>query len=108
MVLSSPSELISCTELSRPTVSGSTACGNSTVSRTGKTGSIRRSTSPEGSELGIFRTFSAILLLSHSNEVECQILKFVKLRFRCLLVQKDANAAVLDQTASTNARDSTP
>ena len=38
MVLSSPKELISCTELSRPTVSGNTACGNSTVSRTGSTG----------------------------------------------------------------------
>src|SRR5579864_61614 len=43
MVLSSPSELISWTELSRPTVSGSTACGKRTVSRTGKTGSERLS-----------------------------------------------------------------
>ena len=41
MVLSSPSELISCTELSRPTVSGRTACGNSTVSLTGSTGRLR-------------------------------------------------------------------
>ncbi len=41
MVLSSPSELINCTELSRPTVRGSTAWGNSTVSRTGRIGSDR-------------------------------------------------------------------
>src|SRR5438874_12763567 len=39
MVLSSPRELISWTELSRPTVSGNTAWGKSTVSRTGNTGS---------------------------------------------------------------------
>src|SRR5215467_10910604 len=43
MVLSSPSELISWTELSRPTVNGNTACGNKTVSRTGNTGSERLS-----------------------------------------------------------------
>ena len=33
-----PRELISWTELSRPTVRGRTACGNSTVSRTGRIG----------------------------------------------------------------------
>ena len=43
MVLSSPRELINWTELSRPTVRGSTACGNSTVSRTGSSGSVRAS-----------------------------------------------------------------
>src|SRR5579863_5868804 len=41
MVLSSPSELISWTELSRPTVRGKTAWGNRTVSRTGSTGRAR-------------------------------------------------------------------
>jgi hypothetical protein len=41
MVRSSVSDSISWIELSRPTVSGRTAWGNSTVSRTGNTG-IRR------------------------------------------------------------------
>ncbi len=43
MVLSSPRELMSWTELSRPTVRGRTACGNRTVSRTGSTGKARTS-----------------------------------------------------------------
>jgi hypothetical protein len=41
IVRSSPSDSISWMELSRPTVSGSTAWGNSTVSRTGRTGILR-------------------------------------------------------------------
>ncbi len=41
IVFSSPSDWISWIELSRPTVSGSTAWGNSTVSRTGNTGTGR-------------------------------------------------------------------
>jgi hypothetical protein len=45
---SSPSELISCIELSRPTVSGKTACGKSTVSRTGKIGSATAGSSAFG------------------------------------------------------------
>ena len=41
IVFSSPSDWINRIELSRPTVSGSTAWGNSTVSRTGSTGIAR-------------------------------------------------------------------
>jgi hypothetical protein len=41
MVRSSPSDSISWMELSRPTVNGSTAWGNNTVSRTGSTGILR-------------------------------------------------------------------
>src|ERR1700751_3893747 len=72
MVLSSPRELISCTELSRPTVSGRTAWGNSTVSRTGRIGNDRSSGSfgSFGCMLGSERDFSGIFLL------EWLVLKF--------------------------------
>src|SRR5438067_2157532 len=72
IVLSSPRELISCTELSRPTVSGRTAWGNSTVSRTGRIGNDRSSGSfgSFGCMLRSERDFSGISLL------ECVVLKF--------------------------------
>src|SRR5260370_33415898 len=63
MVLSSPSEVMSCTELSRPTVSGSTACGNRTVSRTGNTGYDCSVCGDAASALpSILRVWSAIWL----------------------------------------------
>src|SRR2546427_2851375 len=72
IVLSSPRELISCTELSRPTVSGRTAWGNSTVSRTGRIGNERSSGSfaSFGCMLRSERDFSGIFLL------EWLVLKF--------------------------------
>src|SRR5947208_14023935 len=72
MVLSSPRELINCTELSRPTVSGRTAWGNSTVSRTGRIGNDRSSGSfgSFGCMLRSERDFSGISLL------ECVVLTF--------------------------------
>src|SRR6266513_3586636 len=72
IVLSSPRELISCTEPSRPTVSGRTACVNSTVSRTGRIGNDRSSGSfgSFGCMLRSERDFSGISLL------ECVVLKF--------------------------------
>src|SRR2546429_5877604 len=72
IVLSSPRELINWTELSRPTVSGRTAWGNSTVSRTGRIGNERSSGSfgSFGCMLRSERDFSGISLL------ECVVLKF--------------------------------
>src|SRR5215470_5594042 len=70
MVLSSPRELISWTELSRPTVRGSTAWGNNTVSRTGRIGSTPVSSSTFGFGVRSVRVFSAMVHL------ECLVLNF--------------------------------
>src|SRR5258708_30762604 len=86
MVFSSPKELISWMELSRPTVRGRTACGKSTVSRTGKTGkplwlvSITEppSTMISGESLVLFRVSDAIILfldMTTLNDIDDSTIK---------------------------------
>ena len=71
IVLSSPRELINCTELSRPTVNGSTAWGKNTVSRTGRTGSVR---GPLPS-IGFLSRLYVAGLIGHSHSLSVSSLK---------------------------------
>jgi hypothetical protein len=81
MVFSSPSDWINWIELSRPTVSGSTACGNNTVSRTGSTGNGRPDglSSRSSADLEPF----GLMMLTKSLGMlflECPFIKFHSIR----------------------------
>ncbi len=92
MVFSSPRDWISWMELSRPTVSGSTACGKSTVSRTGRTGIGCFAPAISGSS-GDFVVGFMTLTKSPAIDLilECTYIRFPS--FRCMNLAKVATAS---------------